>query len=89
MTNNNKTNPNFFENNTWQHRTKILMEDLTISYGKKGVFKTGEDAAEAYVEHLAIFKTKINLLKERQSISFSFREYMAEIIINAFPNNVA
>lgn len=60
------------------------MEDLTISYGKKGGVKTEEDAAEAYVEHLAIFKTKINLLKERQSISFSFREYLIHWYHNIF-----
>jgi len=27
----------FFERNSWYHRTKTLMPDHTIKYGKKGV----------------------------------------------------
>lgn len=26
----------FFENNSWYHRTKELMDDMTVKYSKKG-----------------------------------------------------
>jgi len=38
----------FFERGSWHHRTKILQEDYTVSYGKKGGFKTREEAEESY-----------------------------------------
>ena len=34
----------FFEGNSWYHRTKELMDDLTTKYSKKGGFKTPEEA---------------------------------------------
>lgn len=33
----------FFENNSWYHRTKELMDDMTVKYSKKGGFQTPED----------------------------------------------
>lgn len=41
----------FFEGNSWYHRTKILGEDGTVRYSKKGGFKTPEDAEISYREH--------------------------------------
>ena len=34
----------FYERNSWHHRIKILNEDYSTSYGKKGGFKTPEEA---------------------------------------------
>ena len=38
----------FFEGNSWYHRTKELMDDLTTKYSKKGGFKTPEEAEKSY-----------------------------------------
>lgn len=38
----------FFERGSWYHRTRTLLEDYTVSYGKKGGFKTQEEAEESY-----------------------------------------
>ena len=45
----------FFERNTWNHRTKKLLPDYTIKYGKKGGFETAEEAEKAYQEHIKEF----------------------------------
>lgn len=37
----------FFEGNSWYHRTKELMDDLTTKYSKKGGFKTPEEAEKS------------------------------------------
>lgn len=46
----------FFENNSWYHRTKILLEDGTIKYSKKGGFATSREADKSYDQHEAEFK---------------------------------
>ena len=38
----------FYERGSWYHRTKTLLEDYTVSYGKKGGFETQEEAEESY-----------------------------------------
>lgn len=38
----------FFERGSWYHRTKILKEDGTVKYGKKGGFESEQDAVKAY-----------------------------------------
>ncbi|MGN0313894.1 MAG: site-specific integrase [Fusicatenibacter sp.] len=47
-----KDNPqkskSFFENNSWYHRTKILQEDGTVKYSKKGGFATSKEADKSY-----------------------------------------
>ena len=41
----------FFEGNSWYHRTKELMDDLTTKYSKKGGFKTPEEAEKSVLEY--------------------------------------
>ena len=41
----------FFENNSWYHRTKILQDDGSIKYSKKGGFATSEEADKSYRRH--------------------------------------
>ena len=38
----------FYERGSWYHRIKILQEDYTVKYGKKGGFRTREEAEESY-----------------------------------------
>lgn len=46
----------FFENNSWYHRTKILQEDGTVKYSKKGGFDTRIAAETSYNLYEAEFK---------------------------------
>jgi len=41
----------FYERNSWHHRIKILNEDYSTSYGKKGGFKTPEEAEESFKKY--------------------------------------
>ena len=70
------SSPIFYENGSWYHRTKSLSENLQIEDGKKGGYQTEDEAAEAYVEHLSIFKNRLALLKEKQTPQFSFKDYL-------------
>ena len=38
----------FFEAGSWYHRVKILQEDGTTKYSKKGGFATPEEAEKSY-----------------------------------------
>lgn len=55
-----KENPqkskSFFENNSWYHRVKILQEDGTVKYSKKGGFSTSKEADKSYDKYEADFK---------------------------------
>lgn len=46
----------FFERGSWHCRTKTLLEDGTIKYGKKGKFNTEKEAEEYYYEEAEQFK---------------------------------
>lgn len=41
----------FFERGSWYHRTKELQENYQVKYGKKGGFKTQEEAEESYKKY--------------------------------------
>lgn len=53
---NSKKSKSFFENNSWYHRTKELLEDGTIKYSKKGGFATSKEADKSYDQYEAAFK---------------------------------
>ena len=38
----------FYERGSWYHRTKELQDNYKVKYGKKGGFKTQEEAEESY-----------------------------------------
>ncbi|MCD8225020.1 MAG: site-specific integrase, partial [Clostridiales bacterium] len=46
----------FYENNSWYHRTKVLQDDGTVKYGKKGGFRTSKEADKSYDRCEAEFK---------------------------------
>lgn len=46
----------FYEGNSWYHRVKILNEDGTIQYTKRGGFSTAADAEESYKRYEEEFK---------------------------------
>ena len=44
----NKRSVAFFEAGSWYHRIKLLQEDGTTKYSKKGGFMTAKEAEESY-----------------------------------------
>ena len=48
----------FFEGNSWYHRTKELMDDLTTKYSKKGGFK--QSVFECQTQQFSSFITGKN-----------------------------
>lgn len=46
----------FFENNSWYHRTKVLQNDGTVKYSKKGGFATSQEADKSYDQYETEFK---------------------------------
>ena len=76
----------FFENGSWYHRTKVLNDDYTVGYGKKGGFKSKEDAEESYYIYENEFKTKSigNLVKFDENLTFkNYIVYWFENIYSA------
>ena len=62
----------FFERNSWYHRTKTLLPDHTVKYGKKGGFKTEQEAEESYFKLNAEFEKKVakTIIKNKNEVSF-------------------
>ncbi len=75
----------FFEGKSWYHRTKELQDDLTTKYGKKGGFKTPEEAEKSYWEYEKRFQKKqrdlqIAKMKKTEVMLGDFLEYWFENI---------
>lgn len=66
----------FFERGSWYHRTKDLKEDYTIKYGKKGGFKTAEEAEQSYRTYINQFETKRKSFLLKHSEDILFKEYL-------------
>lgn len=67
-----KSNPVFYERNSWYHRTKIIDEYGQVKYGKKGGFDSEESARKAYEiaekDFLKLKRKKVLEGKNRQEI---------------------
>lgn len=48
----------FFENTSWYHRYKEILDDMTVKYSKKGGFETAEEAEESYWQYEKRFKDR-------------------------------
>lgn len=61
----------FFERNSWYHRTKTLMPDHTVKYGKKGGFKTEEEAEKSYNKLNSEFEKNVakNIIKNKANVN--------------------
>ena len=49
----------FYEGSSWYHRIKLLLEDGTVKYSKKGGFSTEEEAETSYYECQEEFKRAV------------------------------
>lgn len=56
---NNKVGNAFFEKGSWYHRIKILNDDYSTTYTKKGGFSTAEEAEESYQKYNEEYERKL------------------------------
>ena len=56
----------FFERGSWYDRTKSYDENFMVKYGKKGGFKTAEEAEASYYKYYLLLRLrKRNCRNER------------------------
>lgn len=72
---NKKKNIAFYERGSWYHRTKIIQNDGTVKYGKKGGFKNREDAEKSYNRYNEEFVEK-SKAKNTLSLDMNISEYL-------------
>lgn len=80
---NNKTIA-FFERNSWYHRTKTLMPDNTVKYGKKGGFKTEEEAEESYKKLNCEFEKTIAKSIIKNKMDVNLKDYLIYWLENIY-----
>ena len=67
----------FFYNGSWYHRTKILRDDFTVGYSKKGGFATEKEALESNALMEAEFEAKRKALSVKNRTSITLVDYLA------------
>lgn len=72
----------FYERGSWYHRTKELQEDHKVKYGKKGGFKTQEEAEESYKKCNDEFVRKIT----EHNLNNNQEVYLSDYLIYWFEN---
>ena len=86
----NKIGNAFFERGSWHHRIKVLNEDYTTTYGKKGGFATPEEAEESYKKHKEEYENQLEIhhLNIDKEVYFSnYLLYSIRISIDREPEN--
>lgn len=69
MTQKSKNGTAFFERGSWYHRIRWYDEDYLVRYGKKGGFKTEEEAEESYTKYMELFEEqKRNLMRRKNTM---------------------
>lgn len=78
----------FFERNSWYHRTKTLMPDHTIKYGKKGGFNTEEEAEESYKRLNEEFERNVakTIIKNKSDVNF--KDYLIYWFENIYSTRI-
>lgn len=71
-----KNNIVFFERNSWYHRTKTLMPDHTVKYGKLGGFKTAEEAEESFKRLNEEFEKNVAKTIIENKNEVNFKDYL-------------
>ena len=68
----------FFENNSWYHRIKVLQNDGTVKYSKKGGFATSREADRSYDKYEAEFKKAYRAyqIANKVDTEIMFRDYL-------------
>lgn len=66
----------FFEAGSWYHRVKILREDGTTSYSKKGGFTTAEEAEKSYKQYEEEYARAYRNYHAPSSADIEFGDYL-------------
>lgn len=78
----------FFERTSWFHRTKTLMPDHSIKYGKKGGFKTEQEAEESYYIMKAEFEKSVAKSFIQNKHEVNFKDYLIYWFENIYSTRV-
>lgn len=66
----------FFERGSWYHRIRFYDEDYIVRYGKKGGFKTPEDAEKSYYKYLQAYEEQKIRLRQQRDNSLELKQYL-------------
>ncbi len=66
----------FFERGSWYHRFKLLLEDGTTKYSKKGGFKTVKEAEQSYRKYEAEYKKAYRAYHAASIRDLDLKEYL-------------
>ena len=78
MENKSKTGVAFYEGSSWFHRIKVLQEDGTIKYSKRGGFATASEAEKSYRQYEEKFKKAYRAyqISSRINTEIGFKDYL-------------
>jgi len=87
---NSEKGKSFYEKSSWYHRTKTLQENGTIKYGKKGGFKTREEADKSYERCEKEFKNAYRAwqLSNQVNQEVSLKDYLIYWLEDVFSQRV-
>lgn len=68
----------FFEGSSWFHRVKLLQDDGTTKYSKRGGFTSEEEAEESYYQYEADYKKACRAYQAQHKINknIGFKDYL-------------
>ncbi len=72
----NKKSVAFFETGSWYHRIKLLQEDGTTKYSKKGGFSTAKEAEASYYKYEEEYKKAYRAYHVSSSTDFELKDYL-------------
>lgn len=72
----NKKSVAFYERGSWYHRTKTLMDDYTVKYGKIGGFSSKEEAEESYYKHEKEFLQNTTAYNITNNANLLLKDYL-------------
>lgn len=67
----------FFYKGSWYHRTKVLRDDFTVSYSKKGGFASEKEALESNAKMEAEFEAKRKALSVKNRAVITLSDYLS------------
>ena len=75
----------FFRNNTWNIvERKVNLNTFTISYSRKGGFRTKDHAEQVFQDAEAQYRNDLERIKKLAHISYTFSEYVDFWLKNIF-----
>ena len=78
MENKKKNGVAFIEGNSWYHRIKVLQEDGSVKYSKRGGFASEKEAEKSYYKYEEDFKKSYRayLAKHKTGADIGFNDYV-------------